>query len=151
TEEYMLTTATIGRNLDKLLEQVLPHLPEQEPRFGEDDFTDQSSRFLVAELIRERVLFETREEVPHATAVRIDEWEETESLIRISASVVVEKPGQRAILIGKGGQFLKKLGSDARKEVEELLGRHVFLELHVIARENWRMNPTMLAEMEYGD
>src|SRR5689334_1230701 len=75
TEEYMLTTATTGDNLGKLLEIVVEKLPFGEPRFGEDDFTDQSSRFLAAELIRERVLLETREEVPHATAVRIDEWE----------------------------------------------------------------------------
>jgi GTPase len=151
TEESMLTDALRQENLDKLLQMVLAHLPEGEPRFGEDDFTDQSARFLAAELIRERVLLETRQEVPHATAVRIDEWEEKEGLTRILASVVVEKPGQRAILIGKGGQFLKKLGSEARREIEELLGTKVYLELHVIARENWRMNPRMLAEMEYGE
>jgi GTP-binding protein Era len=150
-EDYMLTVATKATNLDKLLEQIVWRLPEGEARFGEDDFTDQSSRFLVAELIRERILLETREEVPHATAIRVDEWEEGPELIRISASVVVEKPGQRAILIGKGGQFLKKLGTEARVEIEEMLGQKVYLELHVVAKDNWRMNPRMLAEMEYGD
>ncbi|HRK22764.1 MAG TPA: KH domain-containing protein [Fimbriimonadaceae bacterium] len=71
--------------------------------------------------------------------------------MRIGASLIVEKPGQRAILIGRGGQFLKQLGSDARLEIEETLGRKVYLELHVIARENWRQNPRMLREMEYGE
>jgi GTP-binding protein Era len=151
TEHYMLASALKLQNLDKLLEMIVDRIPEGEPRFGEEEFTDQSSRFLVAELIRERVLLQTREEVPHATAVRIDEWEEDPNLLRISASLVVEKPGQRAILIGKGGAFLKKIGTEARQEIEALLGRRVFLELHVVARENWRMNPRMLQEMEYGD
>lgn len=151
TEPYMLTTATSGHNLDRLLDMLVEASPEGEPRFDPDDFTDQSSRFLVSELIRERVLTGTREEVPHATAVRIDEWDEGEPVLRIVASLIVEKPGQRAILIGKGGQFLKQLGTDARKEIEELLGRKVYLDLHVIARENWRQNPRMLKEMEYGD
>ena len=151
TEEYMFTTATTGENLDKLMELILPKLPEGEARFGKDEFTDQSSRFLVAELIRERVLLQTREEVPHATAVRIEEWEEGEDITRIGASIIVEKPGQRAILIGKGGQFLKKIGTEARQEIEELVGQRVFLDLHVVARENWRQNPRMLQEMEYAD
>lgn len=151
TEPYMLTTATAGHNLDRLLEMLVEASPEGDPRFDPDDFTDQSSRFLVSELIRERVLTGTREEVPHATAVRIDEWDESGSVLRIVASLIVERPGQRAILIGKGGQFLKQLGTDARQEIEETLGRKVFLDLHVIARDNWRQNPRMLKEMEYGD
>jgi GTPase len=152
TDRWMLTIATDGTNLNKLLEMLLAEAPEGEPRFEEDDFTDQSSRFLVAELIRERVLLGTKEEVPHATAVRVDEWDESKpNLIRISATLIVEKPGQRAILIGRGGRFIKELGSDARKEIEETLGRKVFLELHVVARENWRQNPRMLAEAGYGE
>jgi len=151
TESYVLTTATAGHNLNLLLELLIKACPEGEPRFAEDDFTDQSSRFLVSELIRERILIGTREEVPHATAVRIDDWDESEPVLHINASIIVEKPGQRAILIGKGGQFLKQIGMDARKEVEELLGRKVYLELHVVARENWRMNPRMLQEMEYAE
>lgn len=151
TEEYMFTTATTSENLDKLVDLILPTLPEGKARFGKDEYTDQSSRFLVAELIRERVLQQTREEVPHATAVRIEEWEEGDDITRIGASIIVEKPGQRAILIGKGGQFLKKIGTEARLEIEELVGRKVFLDLHVVARENWRQNPRMLQEMEYAE
>ena len=150
TEDYMFTIATSGDNLQKLLDVVISKLPEGDPRFGKDEFTDQSARFLAAELIRERVLLQTREEVPHATAVRIESWDDESELVRVNASIIVEKPGQRAILIGKGGQFLKKIGTEARQEIEELLGKKVFLDLHVVARENWRMNPRVLQEMEYG-
>lgn len=151
TESYVLTTASVGHNLDMLLKMLVDASPEGEPRFEPDDFTDQSSRFLVSELIRERILLGTREEVPHAAAVRVDSWEDEEGILRISASLIVEKPGQRAILIGKGGQFLKQMGIDARKEIEELLGKKIYLDLHVVARDNWRMNPRMLQEMEYAD
>lgn len=151
TEEYMFTVATTGENLDRLIELILPKLPEGEPRFGKDEFTDQSARFLTAELIRERVLLQTREEVPHATAVRIENWEDEEEITRITASIIVEKPGQKAILIGKGGQFLKKIGTEARHEIEEMIGKKIYLELHVVARDNWRMNSTMIHEMEYAD
>ena len=150
TQDYMFTIATSGENLQKLLDIVVSKLSEGDARFGKDEFTDQSARFLAAELIRERVLLQTREEVPHATAVRIENWDDDEELVRIGASIIVEKPGQRAILIGKGGQFLKKIGTEARQEIEEFLGKKVFLDLHVIARENWRMNPRVLQEMEYG-
>ncbi|HVT11557.1 MAG TPA: GTPase Era [Fimbriimonadaceae bacterium] len=153
TEEYMLTTATRGLNVDKLVDMIVAHLPEGEAIFPEDEFTDQSSRFLVGELIREKILKETRQEVPHATAVLVDEWEEDEvtGLLHIGASIYAEKASQKGILIGKQGQFLKKIGTEARKEIEELLGRKVYLELNVKVREDWRMNPRMLQELEYSD
>lgn len=151
TEEYMLTTATVGRNVDKLMELIVAHMPEGEALFPEDEFTDQSSRFLVGELIREKILNATRQEVPHATAVLVDEWEDEEGLLRIGASVYVEKASQRGILIGKQGQFLKQIGTDARKEIEHLLERKVFLQINIRVREDWRMNPRMLQELEYSD
>jgi GTP-binding protein Era len=151
TKEYMLTTATRGTNVDKLLDMIVAHLPEGEPLFPEDEFTDQSSRFLVGELVREKILNATRQEVPHATAVLVDEWEEDGDLLRIGASIFVEKASQRGILIGKQGQFLKQVGTTARQEIEEMLGRRVFLQLNVKVREGWRMNPRMLQELEYSD
>jgi len=151
TEAYMLTTATRGLNVDRLVDLIVEHLPEGDPIFEEDQFTDQSSRFLVAELIREKVLNKTRQEVPHATAVLVDEWDQEEGLLRIGASIIVEKASQRGIIIGKQGQFLKQIGTDARKEIEELLGTRVFLQLNVKVREDWRMNPRMLQELEYSD
>jgi GTP-binding protein Era len=104
-------------------------------------------RFMAAELIREKVLLSTREEVPHATAVRVESWEEEPKRTYIRAEIIVEKTGQRAILIGKGGQFLKDIGTKARLEIEALIGRPVFLELFVKVREDWRMNPRILSEL----
>ncbi len=151
TEAYMLTTATRGDNLPKLQAMILEQLPEGEAIFPEDEFTDQSSRFLAAELIREHVLTHTRQEVPHATAVRVDDWvEEDDGVLHISATVLVEKQGQKAILIGKQGQFIKELGTQARLAIQEMLERPVFLELHVSVRENWRMDMAMIQELEYG-
>ncbi|MFY9234826.1 MAG: GTPase Era [Fimbriimonadaceae bacterium] len=151
TERYMLTTAKDGRNVDKLVEMIVELLPEGGPLYPEDEYTDQSSRFMVAELIREKVLRDSRQEVPHSTAVVVDEWDETDGKLIISATVYVEKASQRGILIGKQGQFVKKIGTDARAEIEELLQRQVHLDLHIKVREDWRMNPRMLVEMEYTD
>lgn len=152
TEEYMLTTATQGRNIDKLVDLVVARLPVGDPIYPEDEFTDQSSRFLVGEIVREKILAATRQEVPHATAVLVDQWtEEPSGLLRIGAAIIVERASQRGILIGKGGQFLKQVGTQARLEIENLLGRKIFLELTVKVREGWRMNPRMLQELEYTD
>jgi GTP-binding protein Era len=148
-DAYMMTTATHGHNVDKLVEMIVDRLPGGAPEFDEDEFTDQSSRFLAAELVREKILVATRQEVPHSVAVKVDEWEEQEGLSRISATILVEKPSQRGILIGKQGQFLKKIGEQARAEIEALIDRKVFLQLHVKVSEGWRMNPRVLHELEY--
>lgn len=148
-EDYMLTTATREQNLDKLVAGIVSRLPEGEPLYDEDTFTDQPLRFMAAELIREKVLQATRQEVPHATAVVVDEWIEEPGKVLIRAEIVVEKPGQRAILIGKQGQFLKKIGTEARLEIEKLIEQSVFLELFVKVREDWRMNPRLLHELHY--
>ncbi|MBS1717944.1 MAG: GTPase Era [Armatimonadetes bacterium] len=148
-DDYMLTTAIRGVNTDKLLNMILDRLPEGEKMLPEDEFTDQSTRFMSAELVREKILIATREEIPHATAVMIDDWTEEEDLVRIHATIFVEKASQRGILLGKGGAFIKKIGTEARKEIEALLGAHIFLELHVKVQEGWRMNPRILHELEY--
>ncbi|MEQ1822624.1 MAG: GTPase Era [Fimbriimonadaceae bacterium] len=147
TEKYMMTVATQERNVPVLVDMIVDALPEGESMFDEDDFTDQPMRFMAAELIREKVLLSTREEVPHATAVRVESWEEEPKRTYIRAEIIVEKTGQRAILIGKGGQFLKDIGTKARLEIEALIGRPVFLELFVKVREDWRMNPRILNEL----
>lgn len=150
-ESYMLTTATRGHNVDKLLAEIVSRLPEGEAIFPEDEYTDQSSRFLAGEFVREKILIATRQEVPHATAVMVDEWEDEEALTRITATILVEKASQRGILIGKQGQFLKKIGTEARAEIEAILDRKVYLELHVKVQEDWRMNPRILQELEYSE
>ncbi len=151
TEESMLTTATRGDNVDELVKMIVSRLPERAPEFGDDEFTDQSSRVLAAELVREKILQATREEVPHSVAVLVDGWEEDETPLRIEATILVEKASQRGILIGKGGQFLKNIGTKAREEIEKTLGQKVFLALHVKVSEGWRQNPRILAELEYRD
>jgi GTPase len=150
TEDYMLTTALREVNLDKLIEIILAKLPERSPFYPEDEFTDQSARFIAAENIREKILLKTREEIPHATAVVIEGWEEREDgLAHINASIIVDKSSQRGILIGKQGSFLKEIGTEARLEIEELLGQRVFLELHIRVQEGWRQNPRILHELDY--
>lgn len=129
--------------LDRLITKLVEYLPEGQRYFPKDQYTDQPERFLVAELIRERILQETGEEVPYASAVVIERFEEPEAgaknpLTRIAAAIYCERDGQKAILIGKGGAKLKSIGTNARKEIESLLGTRVFLELHVIVEENWR-------------
>jgi GTP-binding protein Era len=149
TQEYMLTTATRGQNVDELLALIVKELPERAPIFDADEFTDQSSRFLSAELVREKILQATFQEIPHSVAVTVDSWEEEGDLSRIMATILVEKTSQRAILIGKQGQFIKKIGTEARIDIEEMLGHRVYLELHVKVSEDWRMNPRVLHELEY--
>jgi GTP-binding protein Era len=149
--DLMLTTATRGHNVDKLVEMIVSKLPVQPPLYPDDEFTDQSSRFLCAELVREKILQATHDEVPHSVAVMVDEWDEQPNLTRIAATILVEKPSQRAILIGKQGQFLKKIGTEARLEIEEVVGTKVFLQLHVKVSLDWRMSPRILQELEYSD
>jgi GTP-binding protein Era len=141
--EVIPISATKKDGLDTLLTKLVEYLPKGERYFPKDQFTDQPERFLVAELIRERILLETGEEVPYASAVVVERFEEPEPtqkspLTRISAVIYCERSGQKAILIGKGGTKLKSIGSAARKEIESLLGTRVYLELHVIVEENWR-------------
>ena len=131
--------------LDLLVRKIVDALPEGERYYPKDQYTDQPMRFMVAELIRESILIETGEEVPYASAVVIEQFEEPEPaappkkespvqapLTRIAAAIYCERDGQKAILIGKGGAKLKEIGTGARKQIESLLGTRVYLELHVI-------------------
>ena len=145
--EVIPISASKKDGLDTLLMKLVEYLPEGQRYFPKEQFTDQPERFLVAELIRERILLETGEEVPYASAVVVERFEEPEQvaahssklpLTRISAVIYCERAGQKAILIGKGGSKLKSIGAAARKEIESLLGTRVYLELHVIVEENWR-------------
>lgn len=149
TDTYMLTTMTKGHNANKLVDLLVERLPESEQLFPDDEITDQPMRLLAAEIIRERALQLTRQEVPHALATLVDEWEERPGVTRISASIVVEKAGQKAIIIGRGGAMLKRIGSEARLEIEAWTGTKVYLELFVKVRTDWRQNPRMLHDLEY--
>lgn len=147
--EYIPISALQGDGLDRLQKAILERLPEGPPYFPPDYITDQPERFLAAELIREKILLLTRQEVPHAVAVLVDRWEETPNLLRIAATIYVEKEGQKAIVIGAGGQMLKKAGTAARQEMEALFGRKIFLELFVKVRPRWREDARFLAELDW--
>lgn len=122
----------------ELLSAVVNALPEGPRYFPEDQITDQPERFLAAELIREQILIHAAQEVPYASGVRIENYEEGEHLTRIAALIFVEREGQKAIVIGRQGAMLKQIGTGARKQIERILGHKVFLELFVKVREGWR-------------
>jgi GTPase len=135
--------------LDTLLEAVVRALPEGPRYFPKDQITDQPERFLVAELVREQVLLSTEEEVPYATTVLIDQYEEGERLTRIAATIYCEREGQKGILIGKKGATLKRIGSAARFQIERLLNVKVFLELFVKVRPGWRDSRQFVEGMDW--
>jgi GTPase len=142
-------SALTGEGCCDLANAWLALLPEAPPYFPPDQFTDQPERFLVSELIREKAILITREEVPYSIAVLIDSFEEGPKLIRIRATLYVEKEGQKGILIGKGGQTMKKIGTQARTELESILGAHIFLELFVKVQPNWRQNSVVVRQLDW--
>ena len=135
--------------LDMLLDAVVKALPEGPRYFPKDQITDQPERFLVAELVREQVILATEQEVPHATSVLIEQYEEGEKLTRIAAAIYCEREGQKAILIGKQGGTLKKIGTAARLQIEKRLNSKVFLELFVKVRPGWRDSRQFVEETNW--
>jgi GTP-binding protein Era len=147
--EVIPISAMKREGLDALLASVLKALPEGPRYFPKDQLTDQPERFLVAELIREQVLLATEQEVPYATTVLIDQYEEGARLTRIAATIYCEREGQKAILIGKQGANLKKIGTAARFQIERLLNTKVFLELFVKVRAGWRDSRDFVQETDW--
>ena len=135
--------------LEMLVDKVVESLPEGPRYFPKDQITDQPERFLAAEIVREKVLFDTAEEVPYATTVIVDGFEEEPKLTRIAATVYVERDGQKKIVVGRGGEMIKRIGTEARIEIEKLLGTKVFLELFVKVRPNWRESRQFLEELDW--
>jgi GTP-binding protein Era len=163
--EVIPVSARKRDGLDVLIRKIVDGLPIGERYYPKDQYTDQPMRFMVAELIRERILVETGEEVPYASAVVIEQFEEPPEqqqpspkkrtvparlpLTRIAAAIYCEREGQKAILIGKGGAKLKEIGTGARKQIESLLGTRVFLELHVIVEPNWRESRAFVDSLDW--
>ncbi|HTB11709.1 MAG TPA: GTPase Era [Bryobacteraceae bacterium] len=147
--EIIPISAMKGTGVDTLVKEIVKRLPEGEPMYPEDHLTDQPSRFLAAEILREKILHHTQQEVPHAVAVMIDSWVETPTLLKIMATIYVEKPGQKAILIGAGGAGLKKIGTLARFEMEKTFERKIFLQTFVKVKPNWRQDPEFLAAIDW--
>jgi len=140
-------SALTGENVDALVSVLERQLPEGEPLYPPDTLTDLPERFFVSEIVREKILGATREEIPYSTAVVIDSWEEGEKLTRIEASILVERDSQKGIVVGKGGSMLKGIGTAARRDIEAFLGVKVFLGLHVRVRSEWRENRRFLSEL----
>jgi GTPase len=147
--EVVPVSAQTGDNVDRLLEVTVSHLPEGDAAYDEDTITDQSMRTLAAEMIREKLLGQTHEEVPYSIAVEIDQFVEEGKLARVNASVLVERESHKAIVIGKHGERLKVVGTEARREMERVFGMKVFLQLWVKVREAWREDEHVLIELGY--
>jgi len=147
--EVVPVSAAKGAGIDELLRTIVKYLPEGQRVFAEDYMTDQPMRFLAGEIIREKILRAAREEVPHAVAVLIERWEELPELTKISATIHVERPGQKAILIGRKGDLLKRIGTEARQEIEQMTGAKVFLSLFVKVNRNWREDPEFLNAIDW--
>jgi len=147
--ELIPISAKKRSGLDVLVEKMANALPEAQPFFPKDQLTDQPERFLVAEIIREKVLMHTAEEVPYAAAVRVEQWEEKGKLTRIAAAIYVERDGQKKIIVGRGGEMIKRIGTTARHDIERLLGTKVFLELFVKVQPDWRQSKGFIEELDW--
>ncbi len=152
-EAIVPVSATTGDGVDSLEREILAALPEGEPLYPDDYLTDQTERTLAAELIREKVLRHTRDELPYTTGVVIEQFEEPQrqgGLTRIFAAILVDHDSQKPIVVGKGGEMIKRVGTEARLDLEEMLGGKVFLDLHVKVRQEWRDDERILDEMGLG-
>ncbi|QBK26270.1 GTPase Era [Ureibacillus thermophilus] len=150
--EIIPISALEGNNVERLLETIEKYLPEGPQYYPSDQITDHPERFIISELIREKVLHLTREEVPHSVAVVIDQIrrdEKNENLIHVMATIMVERDSQKGIIIGKGGKLLKEIGTLARRDIEMLLGSKVYLELWVKVQKDWRNKITYLRDFGY--
>jgi GTP-binding protein Era len=148
--DWMMTTAIEGVNLDKLLSLVIAALPEGPRYFPGDQVTDQTERQIAAELIREQVLRHTRQEVPHAVAVVVEEFKERDNgVIYVAANVFVERDSQKGIIIGRQGQMLRQIGAAARQEIERMSSGQVYLDLWVKVRKGWRRDERELRRLGY--
>ena len=147
--EIIPISALTGDGLELLLDRVIAVLPEGPRYFPKDQITDQPERFLAAEIVREKMLLETAQEVPYASTVLVERWEEKPQLTSIAAVIYCERDGQKKIIIGRGGEMLKKIGTAARHEIERLLGTKVFLELFVKVRPGWRESREFVEELDW--
>ena len=146
--ELIQISALRGNAVDELPAELIKHLPESEPLFDEDELTDQSVRTMVAEIVREKILQTTGDEIPYVTAVVVEKWdEEREDFTRIHCAIFVERESQKKIVIGKGAARIKEIGIQARQEIESLLGHRCHLELFVKVEKDWRDRQGLLDEM----
>ena len=149
--EVFPTSAKEHFNVDNLLRRVVELLPDSPPYFGKDALTDKPARFFVTEIIREKILLNYDKEVPYATQVIVEKFDESDTNIHIMAVIYVERDSQKGIIIGQGGKKLKRLGIDARKDIETFFGKHIYLEMFVKVENDWRNRDNKLREFGYID
>ena len=147
--EIMPISAINDFNLDHVFKRIVELLPEGPPYFPKDSLTDKTERFFVSEIIREKVLLNYQKEIPYSVEIEIEEFKDTEKLLRIMATIHVVRPSQKGIIIGHKGQALKKVGSEARKDIEDFLGKKVYLEIHVKVSKDWRDKDRQLRNFGY--
>lgn len=150
-DEIIPISAKTRDGVDRLLDLIFENLPEGEPRYSADVYTTQPERFLAAEIVREKLLHHTQAELPYTTAVAVERWEEDQqrNLVRIYATIVVERDSQKKIVVGRAGDMIRTIGTEAREELESLLGVRIFLDLHVAVRPSWREDDRFLGELEW--
>jgi GTP-binding protein Era len=146
---FVPVSAKKGDGIDELRKAIIVYLPVGERVYPEDHLTDVPSRFLAAEMVREKILILSRQEVPHSVAVLVDEWEDKPNVIRIAATIYVERAGQKNIIVGTAGAMIKKIGSAARAEMERFFDKKIFLELFVKVKPDWRNQPEFLNELDW--
>jgi GTPase len=147
--EVLFISALKKINIDILLDRIIEYLPEGEPFFDGEEMTDRPVKFFVSEMIREKIFSIYQDEIPYHTAVLVQEYQEKDTLTKIQADIIVQRETQKGILLGEGGKMIRRLGTEARKEIEEFIGRKVFLELFVKVRPKWRDNEFQLREYGY--
>lgn len=148
-KEIIPVSAKSGENVDSILDKVVEQMPVHPPFFPQDEFTDRTERFFASEIIREKIFLNYSEEIPYSCEVKINSFKDQEDIIRISAEIYVERDTQKGIVIGKGGSSLKKVGTEARQDMESFFGKKVFLETHVKVAGNWRKEKNKLRQFGY--
>ncbi|HEY0656112.1 MAG TPA: GTPase Era [Chryseosolibacter sp.] len=147
--DILPVSAKSGENVNQILERVKAMLPVHPPFFPQDEFTDRTERFFASEIIREKIFLNYSEEIPYSAEVAINSFKDEPDIIRISAEIYVERDTQKGIIIGKGGSSLKKVGMEARKDMEAFFGKKIFLETHVKVADNWRKEKNKLRQFGY--
>ncbi len=138
-------------NVESVFERILHHLPESPAYFSKDEFTDRSMRFFISEIIREKILLNYKKEIPYSVEVAVEEYKDEERIVRISANIYTSRETQKAIILGHQGKSIKKVGTQARLDMEEFIGKKVFLELTVKTTKDWRNNEKLLERFGYGN
>ncbi|ATZ18791.1 GTP-binding protein Era [Williamsoniiplasma somnilux] len=149
-KDVVITSSVENINIEKLKEIILDKLPESEhPYYPYETITDQPNRFLIREIIRENILLKTGQEIPHSVAILIDDLDDEENILNISASIIVERKSQKGIIIGKAGNKIKDIKYKSKKELQEIFGKKVNLEVFVKVQENWRNSPSLIKKLGY--